>query len=239
MSGSGSWPSSCSSTGAKVPTQLSPYESSSARQLVGIGRQEALGPQFRRGQPDVAHLGEHAVRGELVAPARHLAHTPRDRRACDFHRDLTSSIRTGTPRCNDSVAASASHATSTASATVHAGRGGAVDHVDERGQLGAERVGEAVHEEVVRRPGGKLVVGIDISHRHALVPAGDHGVVEAVHLQPAVVAVAVVAGRGHHPERALVERHHAPRRCRHRRTRRTAGRPARCRWRTPRPPAVR
>ena len=51
-------------------------------------------------------------------------------------------------------------------------------------------------------PVGKFVGGVDIPHRRALVPAGDHGVVEAVHLQPAVVAAAVVAGRGHHAEGA-------------------------------------
>ena len=63
---------------------------------------------------------------------------------------LTSSIRTGTPRRSDSVAASAIQATSTASATVHAEARRALDHLDERGQFGAERLGEAVHEEVVR-----------------------------------------------------------------------------------------
>ena len=91
---------------------------------------------------------------------------------------------------------------------MQAGCGVAVRDVDERRELRPERLGEAVHEEVVRRALGKLVGGIDVSHRCALVPAGDHRVVEAVNLEPAVVAAAVVPGRRHHAERARLERHH-------------------------------
>ena len=52
--------------------------------------------QLRRGQSDVAHLGEHPFGCELIAPSGYLAHPPGNRGACDFqcfHRDLTSSIR--------------------------------------------------------------------------------------------------------------------------------------------------
>src|SRR4029079_3262072 len=89
-------------------------------QLLGVGRQEALGAQLGGRQPDVSHLRQHPVGVQLMTPAGYLAHSPRDRRTCDFHRDLTSLMLTGARRCNDSVAASASHAASTASATVHA-----------------------------------------------------------------------------------------------------------------------
>src|SRR5690349_8086812 len=61
---------------------------------------------------------------------------------------------------------------------------------------------------MVRRPGRKLVGRVGVSHRCALVPAGDHGVVETVHLESAVVAAAVVAGRRYEAERALIEPHH-------------------------------
>ena len=150
---------------------------------------------------------------QLVTPAGHLADAPRDRRSRNLdvvaHRvSRTSAIAPAHARRRDSVAASASQATSTASATVAPWIGVALGHADERRQLGTERLGEAVHEEVVCRPGGKVVRGVDVSHRHALIPAGDDAVVEAVDLEPAVITAGVVAGGGHHAEGAAVERHH-------------------------------
>ncbi len=177
-------------------------------QLGRLGRQKTLRPKLRRGHSDIAHLGEHTLGRELISPSGYLTHTPGDRSTSNFHRVLTSSSRTGTPRFNDSVAASASQATSTASSTVHAGAALPFADIDEGRELRTERLGEAVHEEVVRGALGKVVGGIDISHRRTLVPAGDHGVMEAVHLEPAVVAVAVVAGRRDHAEGARFESHH-------------------------------
>ena len=84
----------------------------------------------------------------------------------------------------------------------------ALDHIDEGTEFGAERVGEPVHEEVVRRTGRELVAGIDIPHGRTLIPAGDHCVVKPVYLQPAVVAAAVIARRRHHPEGASLEGDH-------------------------------
>ena len=123
MSGSGSCPASCSSTGTKVPTQLSPYESSSAVSSSGSDGRKPSGPNSVADRPTSRISASTRSGVELMSPAGHLAHTPGDRRACDFQVHVISPLRyvTGTPRCNDSVAASASHATSTASATVHAG----------------------------------------------------------------------------------------------------------------------
>ena len=95
-------------------------------QLLGVRRQEPLGSELGGGQPGAAHLGEHPVGVELVAPAGHLAHTPRDRcpgNPNGAHAFRTSSRSTGAPRRRDSVAASASQATSTASVTVAPGMG--------------------------------------------------------------------------------------------------------------------
>ena len=56
-------------------------------------------------------------------------------------------------------------------------------------------------------PCGELVGGIDISDRGALIPAGDHCVVETVHLEPAVVAAAVVLAAEITP-RVPIRTHH-------------------------------
>ena len=56
-------------------------------------------------------------------------------------------------------------------------------------------------------PVGKSLGGVGVSQRHALVPAGGDAVVETVDLQAAVVTAGVVAGVGHHAERAAVELH--------------------------------
>ena len=88
--GSGSCPASCSRTGAKVPDTAQPKRIQQGTELVGIGRQEACRPQFGCGQAGVTHLGEYALRGELIAPPGHLAHPPGDRRAGElqgFHSD--------------------------------------------------------------------------------------------------------------------------------------------------------
>src|SRR5689334_7163150 len=92
-------------------------------QLGRVGGQEPVGPEFGRTQPGGAHLGQHPVAMQLITPAGHLTDTPRNRRSgnLDHHALRTSSMRTGTPRRSDSVAASASQATSTASATVAPG----------------------------------------------------------------------------------------------------------------------
>ena len=45
----------------------------------GLDGQEPDGAELRRGESQRAHLGEHPLRLELVPPARHLAHSPRDR----------------------------------------------------------------------------------------------------------------------------------------------------------------
>ena len=92
-------------------------------QRARVGGQEAFGAKLGGRQSGVAHLGEHPLGRELIAPAGHFAYAPRDGRSGNLRRchDITSSMRTGARRRRDSVAASASHATSTASATVHAG----------------------------------------------------------------------------------------------------------------------
>ena len=50
---------------------------------VGLGGQEPVGPELGGGQADLAHLGQHPVAGQLVAPAGHLAHPPGDGGAGD------------------------------------------------------------------------------------------------------------------------------------------------------------
>ena len=57
------------------------------RELLGLGGrrdlEEAVGTELGGGQPQLAHLLEHRAGLELVAPAGHLAHAPRDRGAGD------------------------------------------------------------------------------------------------------------------------------------------------------------
>ena len=78
-------PASCSTTGTNAPDAAQPIRVQQRGQLLGIGRQEALGAQFGCRQPDVTHLGEHPFRAQLIPPAGDLAHPPGDRRACDLH----------------------------------------------------------------------------------------------------------------------------------------------------------
>ena len=54
-------------------------------QRAGVERQPAERAELRRRQAEPGHLGEHALGRELQAPARHLAHAPRDRRAGQPH----------------------------------------------------------------------------------------------------------------------------------------------------------
>ena len=55
------------------------------RARLGLGgvREEPVGAELGGREADLAHLLQHQVRAELVAPARHLAHAPGDRRAGD------------------------------------------------------------------------------------------------------------------------------------------------------------
>jgi hypothetical protein len=48
--------------------------------LVGTGRQESGRAQLGRGQAERSHFGQHPMDGHLMAPARDLADSPRDRR---------------------------------------------------------------------------------------------------------------------------------------------------------------
>ncbi len=50
-------------------------------ELGRIGRQVAVGPELRRGQPALDHLAQDPVPAHQVAPARRTVHAPRDRRA--------------------------------------------------------------------------------------------------------------------------------------------------------------
>jgi hypothetical protein len=95
---------------------------------VGLAGQEAVGAELGGGQADLAHLGQHPVGTELMAPAGHLAHAPGDGGAGDGGFDgrrlggghlRTSSIRTGRCSSSDVVQASAIQPASKASATVH------------------------------------------------------------------------------------------------------------------------
>ena len=124
--------------------------------------------------PDIAHLGEHPIGRELIVPIR----APRRHPMRSEHRRFSSRPhffdsyrnaalqrlrrRLGKPGDFDRVLDCA------------CGSGVAVRYVDEGRELRAERLGEAIHEEVVRGALGKIVGGIDISDRRALVPSGDH-----------------------------------------------------------------
>ncbi len=76
-----------------------------------VVRQEAGGPELAGGEAERAHLAEHPVRAELVAPARHLADAPRDRRAGDAEparaHQRTSPTWTGRSSARERSAASA------------------------------------------------------------------------------------------------------------------------------------
>ena len=178
---------------------------------------------------------------ELVAPVGDLADAPGDRCAGNRYwasaHCRTSSICTGRCCCRDRVAASAIQATSTASSTVHGeARRPSTTSVNALSSA-RKALGEPVHEERgAAAPAGKVVAGFEVAHAGAVVPAGGDAVGGAVQLQPAVVAAGVVAGVGHHRERAVVERQQ-----------RLGGRDVAglgehrvalvgCRWRTPRPP---
>src|SRR5690606_31081772 len=55
---------------------------------------------------------------------------------------------------------------------------------------------------------GRGEIGVGIAYGSALIPSRDHGVVETVGLQPAVVAAPLVPRRRDHTQRATVEAHH-------------------------------
>ena len=116
-------------------------------------------------------------------------------------------MRTG--RCSfwDLAQASAIQSASSPSATVHGdGRFPATtsrnvsNSAPERGQ-------ETVHEEPVRLPGRELDARLQRADGPALVDAGGDAVLRAVHLEPHVVAAAVVAGVGDDAEGAVREGH--------------------------------
>ena len=87
---------------------------------VGLGGQETVGPQLGGREPDLRHLREHTLGRKLVAPARHLAHTPRDRGSGDPVHAFSFNV-TVVPVRQDSVAAMARSNAASASRPVHRG----------------------------------------------------------------------------------------------------------------------
>ena len=206
----------------KPPTAVRWWVSSTVAIWSRVGREEPVRAELGRGEADVLHLGEHPLRGELVAPVGDLADSPGDGCAGDpvlggggrastwlrrgiSHDCRTSSICTGRCCCRDRVAASAMNATARASSTVHGDCPLPGDDFGEGVELGVEGAGEPVHEEDgrwARRPGG---AGFEVAQRGGVAPAGGDAVAGAVQLQSDVVAAGVVPGVGHHRGGTVVE----------------------------------
>jgi hypothetical protein len=85
-------------------------------------------------------------------------------------------------------------------------RGAPAGHdLGERGEFGAVGVGEAVHEEVVRRPRGEGGARLDGAQRQLVLQPGGDAVLHAVQFQADVVAPGIVPGVGDDRDRAVVE----------------------------------
>ena len=83
-SGTGSCPDTCSSKGVNPPTACSPCSDNTPAIAAGSLGKKPSRSELGGQQADLAHLLEHPVRTQLVAPAGHLAHTPGDWRAGDL-----------------------------------------------------------------------------------------------------------------------------------------------------------
>ena len=70
---------SCTTTGTKPADEAQAVAVELARHGGAVERQPAQRPELGGRQPELGHLGQHALGRELQAPARDLADAPRDR----------------------------------------------------------------------------------------------------------------------------------------------------------------